>query len=183
VYLVRDERWQLGVGVGGDFRKPRRQSDAPILHGWGDIDATARATLFASYGLDGFLIRAGASPDIGGKHEGVLASLELQGRSRPTHWLTLWAGPTAIFGDSTYRQTFFGLSAAQSLIAGVPEHTVNSGLNELRFGVGANCRLTEHVSLNTKAEYGRLQGRAADSPVTTDRTQHSMAVFALYRFK
>ena len=118
-----------------------------------------------------------------GKYEGVLASLELQGRYRPTHWLTLSAGPAAIFGDGTYRQTFFGVSAAQSLIAGVPEHPVKSGLNEVRFGVGANCRLTEHVSLNAKAEYGRLQGRAADSPVTTDRTQHSIAVFALYRFK
>ncbi len=182
-YLFRDEHWQFGVGVGGDTRKPRRASDAPILHGWGDIQSTVRATAFGSYTLDWFAIRGSVSPDIGGKHEGVLAALEMQGRYRPMERLTLSAGPEAIFGDSRYRQTFFGITAAQSLIAGVPEHTVKSGLNEVRFGVGADYQLSEHLSLGAHVAYGRLQGGAADSPVTTDKTQHLIAVFAAYRFK
>jgi MipA family protein len=182
-YILRDEHWQFGVAVGGDTRKPRRASDAPVLHGWGDIPSTVRATAFGSYTLDWFVIRGSVSPDIGGKHEGVLASLEMQGRYRPIAGLTLSAGPEAIFGDSRYRQTFFGISAAQSLLAAVPEHTVKSGLNEVRIGAGADYQLTEHVSLGAHVAYGRLQGGAADSPVTTDKTQHSIAVFAAYRFK
>jgi outer membrane scaffolding protein for murein synthesis (MipA/OmpV family) len=85
--------------------------------------------------------------------------------------------------DGKYRQTFFGIDAAQSLIAGVPEHTVKSGLNEVRLSIGADYKLTSKLSLGAHVAYGKLQGDAADSPVTTDKTQHSIAVFAAYRFK
>jgi outer membrane scaffolding protein for murein synthesis (MipA/OmpV family) len=125
-YIVRNEHWQFGVGFGADTRKPRNAADAPILHGWGDIKSTEHAAIFGSYTLDWLVIRGVASSDIGGKHEGTLASLEMLGRYHPTAALTLSAGPEVIFGDGKYRQTFFGIDAAQSLIAGVPEHTVKS---------------------------------------------------------
>jgi MipA family protein len=182
-YIVRNEHWQFGVGFNADTRNPRNAADAPILHGWGDIKSTERAAIFGSYTLDWFVIRGVASSDIGGKHEGTLASLEMLGRYHPIAALTLSAGPEVIFGDRKYRQTFFGIDAAQSLIAGVPEHTVSSGLNEVRLSLGADCKLTSKLSLGAHVAYGKLQGDAADSPVTTDKTQHSIAVFAAYRFK
>lgn len=182
-YIVRNEHWQFGVGFGADTRNPRNAADAPILHGWGDIKSTEHAAIFGSYTLDWLLIRGVASSDIGGKHEGTLASLEMLGRYHPIAALTLSAGPEVIFGDSKYRQTFFGIDAAQSLIAGVPEHTVKSGLNEVRLSIGADYKLTSKLSLGAHVAYGKLQGDAADSPVTTDKTQHSIAVFAAYRFK
>src|SRR5581483_10662391 len=51
-YLVRTEHWEVGVTVGGDTRKPRRASDDPVLHGWGDISGTVRGGLFASYSIE-----------------------------------------------------------------------------------------------------------------------------------
>jgi MipA family protein len=88
-----------------------------------------------------------------------------------------------IFADSKYRQTFFGINAAQSRIAGVPVHTMKSGVNEVRFAIGADYKLTSKLSLGAHAEYGKLQGDAADSPVTTNKNQHSIALYAAYRFK
>jgi outer membrane protein len=181
-YLVRNDHWQLGIGVDGDARKPRRASDAPILHGWGNIDSTERGALFGSYTLDWFVIRGVAAADIGGKHEGVLASLEMLGRFHPIEGLTLSAGPEVVLGDRKYTQTFFGINAAQSAIAGVRPYSVKGGVNTLRFSVGADYMLTTHVLLGAHAEYGRLQREAADSPVTADKTQHLFGLFALYRF-
>ena len=40
VYLYRDSRWTLGVGLGQDLIKPRREADSPRLHGLGDIAST-----------------------------------------------------------------------------------------------------------------------------------------------
>jgi outer membrane scaffolding protein for murein synthesis (MipA/OmpV family) len=36
--------------------------------------------------------------------------------------------------------------------------------------------------LGAHVAYGKLQGDAADSPVTTDKTQRMLAAFAIYRF-
>ena len=47
-YLYRDSVWTLGVGLGQDLTKPRRESDSPRLHGLGDIDSTPLGAVFAS---------------------------------------------------------------------------------------------------------------------------------------
>jgi len=181
-FLVRNEHWQMGVSLGGAIRKPRRASDDPVLHGWGDIAATERGNVFANYINDWFVVHGDVSADIGGKHEGVLASLSLEGRFHPMERLTLSFGPEITWADTKYSQTFFGIDAAQSVIAGIPQYTAKSGINTLGVTLGADYRLTSHWSVGTHASYGRLQGDAADSPVTTDKTQYMMGAFVMYRF-
>jgi outer membrane protein len=181
-YLVRNEHFQFGVSVGGEVRKPRKASDDPILRGWGDIASTGRGAVFANYNIDWFNVHSYVSTDIGGKHEGTIASLSIEGRIHPLPALTLSAGPEVIWGNSRYTQTFFGVTAAQSEIAGIAPYATKSGINTVRLGVGADYLLTQHWMLGAHVAYGRLQGDAADSPVTTDKTQRLLAAFAIYRF-
>ena len=47
---------------------------------------------------------------------------------------------------------------------------------------GATYMLTDHVSLGAHVSYGKLQGDAANSPVTTDKTQRMFGGFFMYRF-
>jgi outer membrane scaffolding protein for murein synthesis (MipA/OmpV family) len=42
--------------------------------------------------------------------------------------------------------------------------------------------MTDHWSLGAHVNYGKLQGDAADSPVTTDSTQRMYGAFFMYRF-
>jgi outer membrane protein len=181
-YLARTEHFQFGVSVGGEIRKPREASDDPILRGWGDIARTERGAAFANCNIDWFNIHGYVSTDIGGKHEGTIASLSLDGRIHPIPKLTLSAGPEVLWGDSKYTQTFFGITTAQSAIAGISPYEARSGINMVRFGVGADYLLTQHWMLGAHVAYGKLQGDSADSPVTTDKTQHMLAAFAMYRF-
>jgi len=179
-YLVRSEHWQVGLTVGGDFRKPRRESDAPILHGWGNIPGTVRGGMFATYSIEWLSVRGSVTE--GGHHEGVIASLGLEAKFHPTPRLTLTFGPEMTWTDEQYARTFFGIDAAQSQIAGIPPYRASAGLNMVGGEAGARYALTRNWSLAGNVRYGRLQGDAANSPVTTDKTQRVLSAFVLYRF-
>jgi MipA family protein len=179
-YLVRTEHWAVGLTVGGDARKPRRASDDPILHGWGDIPATVRGGMFASYSIEWLSIRGSVSE--GGHHEGVIASLGAEVKFHPTARLTLSFGPEVTWTDEQYAMTFFGIDAAQSQIAGISPYRARAGVNTVGGEAGARYALTRNWSLAAKVNYGRLQGDAANSPVTTDKTQRVISAFVMYRF-
>lgn len=179
-YLVHTEHWAVGLDVGGDARKPRRASDDPILRGWGNIPGTARGGMFASYNMDWLSVRGSVS--VGGHHEGMLASLSAEANYHATPRLTLSIGPEITFANNQYEMTFFGIDAAQSAIAGIAPYRAKGGVNSVKGAVGTNYRVTQHWSLGAHASYGRLQGDAARSPVTTDKTDRVYGAFVSYRF-
>jgi outer membrane protein len=181
-YLLHTEHWAIGLDFGGDSRKPRRASDDPILRGWGDIKGTVRGGMFAAYNREWLSVRAAISDDVGGHHEGVLASLAIEAKYHVTRRLTLSIGPEVTWVNSQYANTFFGINAAQSEIAGIAPYRAKSGINTLSGSAGATYMLTDHWSLGTHVSYGRLQGDAADSPVTTSKTQRIYGAFVMYRF-
>jgi MipA family protein len=179
-YLLRSEHWTFGLDVGGDLRKPRRASDELILHGWGDIPETVRGGMFASYSMEWLSAHVSASE--GGHHEGVKVSLNLDAELHPTSHLTLSFGPEVTWTDEQYAMTFFGIDAAQSKIAGIPPYRVRAGVNTIGVEAGGRYALTNNWLLVAHVNVGRLQGDAANSPVTTDKTQREFGAFVLYRF-
>jgi outer membrane protein len=126
--------------------------------------------------------RGSISDDVGGHHEGVLASLAVEAKYHVTQRLTLSIGPEVTWVNNQYAMTFFGLDAAQSTIAGIAPYRAGSGINSVGVSAGASYMLTDHWSLAAHASYGRLQGDAANSPVTTDKTQRVYGGFVMYRF-
>jgi MipA family protein len=180
-YLLHTEHWAIGVDVGGDTRKPRRATDDPILRGWGDIPGTARAGVFASYTKEWLSVR-GSISDAVAHHEGVLASLAVEAKYHATQRLTLSIGPEVTWANNQYSQTFFGITAAQSEIAGIAPYRAKSGIDTVAGSAGATYMLTDHWSLGAHVSYGKLQGDAANSPVTTDKTQRMFGGFVMYRF-
>src|SRR3984893_18513319 len=105
-YLLHTEHWAIGLDIGGDARKPRRATDDPILRGWGDIKGTVRGGAFASYTRDWLSVRGSLSEDIGGHHEGLLASLAVEATYHATPRLTLSIGPEVTWINNQYAQTF-----------------------------------------------------------------------------
>lgn len=180
VYLVRTEHWAVGLDVGGDFRKPRRASDDPILRGWGDIPGTVRGGMFASYSIEWLSIHGSVSE--AGHHEGVMASLGAAANFHPTPRLMLSFGPRVTWTDDRSAMTFFGIDTAQSELAGIPPYRARAGVNMVSGEASARYALTRNWSVAANVSYGRLEGDAANSPVTTDKTQRVISAFVLYRF-
>jgi outer membrane protein len=179
-FLLRNDHWAVAVSAGGDTRKTRRASDAPILNGWGDISGTAHGTLSASYSESWFSIHGSVSA--AGHHEGIQATLGADLKYRPTQQLTLSIGPQVTFTNSQYAMTYFGVDSAQSEIAGIAPYRARGGVNSIGAAAFANYQLTKHWSVAAFVNYGVLQGDAADSPVTTDKTQRVIGAFAAYGF-
>src|SRR5258708_25711309 len=126
--------------------------------------------MFASYTRDWLSVR-GSISDALAHHEGVLAWLAVEAKYHATPRLTLSIGPEITWGNNQYSQTFFGVNAAQSEIAGIAPYQAKSGINTLGGSAGATYILTDHWSLGSHVSYGKLQGDAANSPVTTDKIQ------------
>jgi len=182
VNLFEDSHWRLGaIGSFGLF-KPRKESDDPHLRGLGDINSSPRAGGFVSFRADWFAVSLSASSDVGGKHHGTVANLAFTGHYQLSERVTLSAGPGVAWTDARYTQTVFGVDAVQSSRSGLPQFTAGSGINSIRFSVGANYLLDSHWSVGTQLSQARLQGSAADSPITEKRNQTVLAAFAAYHF-
>jgi outer membrane protein len=180
-YLLHTEHWAIGLDVGGDVRTPRRATDDPVLRGWGDIPSTAHGGMFASYTKDWLSVR-GTISDALAHHEGVVASFAVEAKYHATQRLTLSIGPELTWVNNQYASTFFGIDAAQSEIAGIAPYRARGGINTVDGSAGATYLLMDHWSVGAHVSYGKLQGDAADSPVTTDKTQRTYSAFIAFRF-
>ena len=182
VYLYQDDHWDVGVELGSNLEKPRKESDSSRLRGVGDVDATALGSVFASYSNKWFAVRGNVVTDVGGKHQGTRASLGIEGKYSPADGLVLWAGPSLTWADSKYTQALFGINAGQSTNSGLPTYTPASGMNSVRLTVGADYRLARNWELGARYTAEDLRGDAINSPITQKRAQNSASVFAAYSF-
>lgn len=182
VNIIQDDTWRFGVALGGELTKPRSASDAPILRGWGDISETALGSVFATYTRDWLTIRGFLVSDIGGHDQGTRIAVDLEGRYPLNERFVLSAGPGVTWANGKYSQTFFGISAKQSLIAGIPQFAAGSGVNSYRFSVGAQYQLSAQWGIGASVTAAWLQGDAGDSPITEDKSQNTYGIFASYRF-
>jgi len=181
-YLVQDGPWRLGLGVGANLRAPRREADDPHLHGLGDVQGTEVGSLFGSYNKPWLSARASVVTDIGGRHQGTRLALDLDGRFSPVHNLMLSAGPGLTWADSQYTRTFFGIDDGQSARSGLPTHAAGSGVNLVRFSLGADYQLSPAWAVGLRLTAASLRGDAADSPITERQAQNTLALFGSYHF-
>jgi len=180
--LIQSDTWRFGVALGGELTKPRKASDAPILHGWGDISQTALGSVFAAYTLDWLTVRGFLVSDLGGHDQGTRIAVDIEGKYPVDERLTLTAGPGVTWANGKYSQTFFGINARQSLVAGIAPYAADSGVNTVRFSVGALYHLSAQWSIGASVTAAWLQGDAENSPITEDKLQTTYGLFASYRF-
>lgn len=180
--LIQNESWRFGVALGGELTKPRKASDAPILQGWGDIPEAALGSVFAAYTHDWLTVRGFLVSDISGKDQGTRIAIDVEGKYPVNERFALSAGPGVTWANGRYTQTFFGINAEQSVIAGVPQYSAGSGVNTVRFSVGAQYQLNAQWGLGASVVAAWLQGDAKRSPITEDKIQTTYGVFASYRF-
>lgn len=182
VNLFENSGWRLGAVLGRDLRTPRKASDDPRLTGLDDIASTTHLGLFGSYSQDWWSVRGNVVTDVGGKHEGTTASLELEGKYRLTESLVLTAGPGLTWADKRYTQTFFGVTAAQAAHSSLAQYDANAGLNALKFSLGLQYQVDPHWFLGARASIESLRGDARGSPITSQASPHAVGVFGGYRF-
>jgi outer membrane scaffolding protein for murein synthesis (MipA/OmpV family) len=98
----------------------------------------------------------------------------------PHHFLSVGAGMTV--ANRKHNQAFFGITADESDRTGTPAYDAAGGLRDVHLNVRWNWTFTPSWLLTTGVQAARLQGDAADSPLTRRPTNLTVSTALAYRF-
>ena len=152
------------------FVGKREEDDSDVLVGMGEINRGYELGGRIGYGygaVNGYL---SARQGFGG-HHGITGELGVRYRTEVNDKLTMWSSVEMTYGDSEYVDTYFGVSADQSVSSGHPEYNPGGGFTKAAAKISARYSLNEKTAILGEVEYGRLIGDAADSPLVEDEDQ------------
>jgi MipA family protein len=177
IALVRADGFYFGPVA--KFIKARKEADHEELRGLGDVDWTLEVGVFAEYWPTDWLrgrieVRRGFHG-----HEGFVADISSDlVLSLMERW-TLSGGPRLQLADTAATTPYFGIDLAQSLASGLPVHDANGGLRSIGAGMQLRYQWNRQWAARAYAEYDRLMGDAASSPLVTERGSPNQLRFGL----
>ncbi|HEY0680704.1 MAG TPA: MipA/OmpV family protein [Steroidobacter sp.] len=180
-YLVKRDRGSVTFSLAPDVTR-RDESDSSHLRGLGDVDRTAVARLKTAYSFGPVTATAAVSTDIADEGHGTVAELALQSRAEVTQRLALNYGVAARWIDDEYAESFFGVTAQQSLRSGLSEYEAQNGVGDARLFVNAVYALSPRWIVSAGAAAAQLQGDAKDSPIVEDDSYFQFDAAVMYRF-
>lgn len=177
--LTFSNGFQIGGGDGTGlsfypsfrFRGARKAADTPALTGLADVDPAVELGLGVSYATPGFRAFVEVRRGLTG-HDGYVGEFGGDLSFRPADRLTLSAGPRFSFAGGDYMNTYFGVSAAESVASGMAQFSPRSGFKSAGAEVSARYEMGDNWALEGSARYDRLVGDAAASPVTAAGTRN-----------
>ncbi len=172
-------------GAAADYIFNRNHHDDSALRGLPDIDYTFEVGAFAEYYPLPFLrtrieLLQGIS-GADGFHANFIADYIL---SPDPSWL-FTVGPRLQIVDTQFESAFFSVSSAESGPSGLPPFHASGGLYSAGIDATVRYNLSDCVSLRAFAEWDRLLGDVADSPIVRLRGSENQFQFGLgaaYRF-
>ena len=83
-------------------------------------------------------------------------------------------------------ESYFGVSSAQSEKSGLSPFDAGGGFKNVGITLGLDYVFTDSIGIGGRAQYKRLVGDAADSPIVDDKgsaDQFFSGLFLTYRFR
>lgn len=169
----------LGGSIG--FAPGRDQDLAARLHGMGDIDPAARASLFmrADFGQLGLSLQANQAL---GEQDGTTLVLGASLRQPLGPRLMLMGRVEATWSDEDNMQQWFGVTAQQASRSRFAAYNAGSGFRSVGANLTGIYRISDRWSATGMLGVSQLLGDAADSPITQQATQPFGLLGVSYRF-
>lgn len=188
------ERFQLGRFATGDgprdgmiyagsvrFVGAREASEFAELAGLPDVDPTVELGGSLGYRLgdaEAFVsLRYGF---LG--HNSYVGEVGADYTFDPSPDISVTAGPRALWGDDGYARTYFGVDEAAAMASAFDAYDASAGLMSAGVEVEAIYAINENWEIVGTFRYDRLQGDAADSPITVSDDQLSTTIALTRRF-
>jgi outer membrane protein len=180
--LLRNDRLQVRLGLRLD--NGRSQSASPTLAGLGDVRSTVRARLAGRYRLDeAWSVSAGLSSDALGRGQGATLDLSVGRDWRLPQGLRLSVSTGVQAADARCMAQWHGVTAAQSVSSGLPEHLAGAGWRQWNVGAQLRRELSPQWSGFVGARASRLLGSAADSPLSLQSSSWNVQAGLVWRFQ
>ena len=172
--------FSAGLSLLPDFG--RNDNDATRINGMGDIDWTMLAGGYVKYDHGPYFAIAQLHQDIFNEHNGFKGEFAIGGTNLYTRQLRGTAKAFLGYGSENYNQAFFGVTPAQNGITGLPVYGADTGFNEVGLAGNLTYAVTPGAFIRGFAEWKKLIGDAADSPVVEDESQFLFGTALGYRF-
>ena len=172
-----------GLGFGGSVRYigARDAEDYSELEGLETVDPSLELGGGLSYTIADFTAFANVRYGVIG-HEAFVAEVGGDYLFYPREKVTMSVGPRAVWGDDTFAQTYFGVTDDEALASAFDSYDAGAGLVSAGVAVEATYAFNDDWELVASMRYDRLQGDAADSPLTESDDQLSTSVVLTRRF-
>lgn len=189
--IVNTPSWKAGPIARISFGRDATNGGSPFLLagetddlvGLGDIPATVELGGFVERRNGAFSLRAEARRGFGA-HQGVIGDVSAAYARRFGKTLVT-TGPRATFATADFVERYFGVDAGQAAASGLAAFDPDGGL--VSYGAGATVvrPLNNRVTTVFIANYERIAGDAAESPIVRDlgdNDQVSLILSLSYRF-
>lgn len=179
--LSPNERLRIGLGLRHD--SGRRESDSDDLRGLGDVRATLRVRIGASYPLDGgWRLGSAVSIDALGRGGGMVGDVNV-GRGFPLGQRTSASfGAAMSFGNRRHMRAYYGVSEEQSTRSGYAVYEPDEGARDVSLSAGLRHQLSHQWFTFGGVSAARLIGPAAASPFVREPTSWAISIGLAYRF-
>lgn len=164
------------------FLGGRPQDVDAHLYGLGDIPASFAAGMFADYRLGHFQLSANFRQAIRHREDGWLGLVQLDYSTLIARRLVFFIGPEVQFASRTYEQTFFGVTAVQSLYSGLPVFTPAGGTKDYGMHTGLSYVATRHLFVRAFANVKWFSSDISGSPIVQRNSQTLIGIGIAYRF-
>lgn len=196
VELIKTDHFKAGPVI--SFQGPRRESNnnplriagdrSDALRGLGTVDASPGLGGFAEYRFAQLSARIDVRKQVSGS-DGLSGTIGIRyNRIMPRQSgrpIVLSIGPRATFVDARHNRAYYGVTAAQSVLSGLPVYEAGGGLLSAGVGVNAVVPISGPMSTVLFAGYDRMAGDAARSPLVEQRgsrDQPSIGLGLTYHF-
>ncbi|HJT06151.1 MAG TPA: MipA/OmpV family protein [Stellaceae bacterium] len=179
VNLLRGKLYRAGVALTYDLG--RDQHAATRLKGLGTIGVAPEVKLFADVALLPVILDFDLRRAIGGT-DGYIGDIGMHVPIPLASNVFLFAGPSVTFADGRYMQSYFGVSAAQTVNSEFRPFDAHGGVKRAGFGLTAVYQISEQWMLASDGAAQRLLGAAARSPIVESKVEFTIDLNAVYKF-
>jgi outer membrane protein len=179
--VVRDERLRVNLGLRLD--RGRKSADTKGLAGIDDVPQTLRARASVTRQLDrGWKVSGGLNADLLAHRGGNMLDFGISHDQQLTPDTTWNIGSGLTWADHRNLQSYYGVTASESMASGYPVYTPGSGFRDVSIGTSWRTEINPRWIALWGGSVGRLLGPAADSPLTTSTRQWSVNAAVAWRF-
>jgi MipA family protein len=183
VTLLRFGGLDVGPVVGYSFG--REENLSARLAGLGDVDGGLITGAFVAYSMDRFFVDFAYNTQITGDTDtGYTLRIGAGIEEKLTDRLAVSAYLNGSYASGDYMDAYFSVTPAQAAAsaAGLAVYDAGAGFKNVGLDLGVDYRVTERMTLRTRAGYARLLGEAADSPIVAARDQFTGGLGLTYSF-
>lgn len=171
------------ISIGGSvgFAPGRDQDVAARLHGMGDIEAAARASVFVRADFGRFGLSAQTYTALGDQQGTTLVLGASLGQPIGRR-LMLMGKVELTLADEDNMQQWFGVTARQASRSRFTAYNAGAGLRSVSANLTGIYKISDSWSLSASIGVSQLLGDAADSPIVERTTQPFGLLGVTYRF-